>query len=541
MEATQIKERGTGEQVPGKQETGRGRVPKLKLSKKRKKWFPALAVLLAASLAAGWFFLRPDRSAGGTAAGQYRLDTVQRRDLTASVDGAGTIRAIESYQVDALVTGEVLEAPLEVGDWVEKGDLLYRIDAGEAEVGLQQAQLSLRQAQLSYDQLAAGQKVTASAAGVVQQVYVREGDLVSPGSPIAEVADTSVMTLTLPFQSADAAGLASGQSAQVTIAGTLETLPGTVESVASADLVGAGGALVRPVKLRVSNPGALTEETSATAVVGETACAGSGSFEAWSRQTVVAQTSGQVIDVPVTAGSRVSAGTPLVTLGGSTLKDSLESAAISVENAQLTCQRARDALESYTITAPISGTVIEKNVKAGDKVDGINSGSLAVIYDLSCLILTMNVNELDIGKIQPGQQVELTAAALPGQTFRGVVDRVSINGTTTNGFTTYPATILVEEYGALKPGMNVSATIQGDTAAGVLTVPVEAVSRGDKVLVAPKEALAEDGTLAAPSKLEERTVTLGLSDDHYIEITSGLAEGDTIAYQDTGTGAPAGG
>ena len=89
--------------------------------------------------------------------------------------------------------------------------------------------------------------------------------------------------------------------------------------------------------------------------------------------------------------------------------------------------------------------------------------------------------------------------------------------------------------------MNVSATIQGDTAAGVLTVPVEAVSRGDKVLVAPKEALAEDGTLADPSKLEERTVTLGLSDDHYIEITSGLAEGDTIAYQDTGTGAPAGG
>lgn len=541
MEATQIKERGTGEQVPGKQETGRGRVPKLKLSKKREKWFPALAVLLAASLAAGWFFLRPDRSAGGTEAGQYRLDTVQRRDLTAAVDGAGTIRAIESYQVDALVTGEVLEAPLEVGDWVEKGDLLYRIDAGEAEVGLQQAQLSLRQAQLNYDQLAAGQKVTASAAGVVQQVYVREGDLVSPGSPIAEVADTSVMTLTLPFQSADAAGLAPGQSAQVTIAGTLETLPGTVESVASADLVGAGGALVRPVKLRVSNPGALTEETSATAVVGETACAGSGNFEACSRQTVVAQTSGQVTDVPVTAGSRVSAGTPLATLGGSALKDSLESAAISVENAQLTCQRARDALESYTITAPISGTVIEKNVKAGDKVDGINSGSLAVIYDLSCLTLTMNVNELDIGKIQPGQQVELTAAALPGQTFRGVVDRVSINGTTTNGFTTYPATILVEEYGALKPGMNVSATIQGDTAAGVLTVPVEAVSRGDKVLVAPKEALAEDGTLADPSKLEERTVTLGLSDDHYIEITSGLAEGDTIAYQAAGIGAPAGG
>ena len=114
-----------------------------------------------------------------------------------------------------------------------------------------------------------------------------------------------------------------------------------------------------------------------------------------------------------------------------------------MENAQLTCQRARDALESYTIIAPISGTVIEKNVKAGDKVDGIDSGTLAVLYDLSCLTLQMNVSELDIGKVREGQQVEITADALPGQTFRGVVDRVSINGATTNGFTTYPATILV--------------------------------------------------------------------------------------------------
>ena len=72
--------------------------------------------------------------------------------------------------------------------------------------------------------------------------------------------------------------------------------------------------------------------------------------------------------------------------------------------------------------------------KAGDKVDGASSGTLAVIYDLSSLKMEMNVNELDIGKVRPGQTVEITAAALPGQTFRGVVDRVSINGTTTNGF-----------------------------------------------------------------------------------------------------------
>ena len=51
---------------------------------------------------------------------------------------------------------------------------------------------------------------------------------------------------------------------------------------------------------------------------------------------------------------------------------------------------------------------------------------------------------------------------MEGQTFTGVVDNVSINGTTAGGATSYPVTILIKDYGDLKPGMNVSATIEGD-------------------------------------------------------------------------------
>ena len=118
---------------------------------------------------------------------------------------------------------------------------------------------------------------------------------------------------------------------------------------------------------------------------------------------------------------------------------------------------------------------------------------------------------------------------MPGQTITGTVERVSVNGTTTSGFTTYPVTIVVREYGELKPGMNVSAAILGDTAKNVLTVPVGAVNRGNTVLVAGEGTLGEDGTTVADlSKAEERPVTLGRSDAEYIEITDGLAEGDTV-------------
>ncbi len=509
----------------GKRKLPRPRLPKTKKGKKRLKWGIIAAVVL---LGIWWFFIRS--SGGGVpAVGQYTPDTVQRRDLTSAVSGTGTVTPIESYYLKPLVTGEVLEAPFEVGDQVEKGQLLYRLDARDAEMSIAQAELSVRQAQKSYDDLAASLTVTAGGAGVVQQVLVQRGDLVSPGTPIAEVADTSTLTVTLPFHANEAQSIRAGQSAQVTIGGTMEELPGTVESVSSAELVGAGGALVRQVKIRVRNPGALTAANSATASVGDIACAGSANFEESLRQTVVAQASGEVTEVHVTAGSKVSAGSALASLGGTAAQSSLEDAAIALENAQLALQRSRDALENYTITAPISGTVIEKNVKAGDNVNNIEAGALAVIYDLSYLKLEMNISELDLSKVAAGQPVDITADAIPGEVFEGRVDRVSINGTTTNGFTTYPATILLEDYGGLNPGMNVSADIVVERVKDALSIPAAAVQRGDTVLVPLEGCLSPDGSsVVDPTKTEERTVTLGGGDGDYVEITSGLNEGDTV-------------
>ena len=446
----------------------RSAAPRFQLPKKRRKWLKRLVLILAA---AGILFLllRPLLFGSPAASsGQYQPAAVQRQDLTVSVDGSGTMTPIESYQVGALVSGEILEAPFE------------------------------------------------------------EGDLVSAGSPIADISDTSSMTLTLPFQSADAARISVGQSAQVTLAGTMEILPGTVEYVAGADQVGSGGALIRQVKIRVNNPGALTESTSATAKVGTVSCAAGGTFEARLSQTITAQAGGEVTALNVSVGSRISGGEPLATLGGSAAETALQNAALSLQNAQLSLQSAQEVLENYTITSPISGTVIEKNLKAGDQLDGSESGALAVIYDLEQLELKMNVSELDIGKIRPGQSVEITAEALPGETFLGTVEKVNINGTTTDGFTTYPVTILLSEYGALNPGMNVSADIIVEQAQQALCIPTPAVSGGNTVLVAQDEALGEDGSVLDPAKLETRQVELGRSSQDYVEILSGLEEGETV-------------
>ena len=505
--------------------------------KKRRKWIKRVLVIAAVLALLFWIVVRPMLSGGAPAVGAYQTAQVQRQDLTVSVSGSGTVTPIESYQVSALVTGEILESPFEDGDQVEKDQLLYRIDPGSAQTALQQAQLSVQQAQMNYDTLASSLQVKAIGGGVVQTLHVQEGDLVSAGTAVADITDTSTMTLTVPFQAGDAAHISAGQTAQVTLSGTLETLTGTVESVAPADQVGNGGALVRQVKIRLANPGALTETTSATARVGTYACASGGTLSPRLRQTITAAASGEITSLNVSVGSRVSAGTVLAAIGGESAENSLADAALAVQNAQLSLQSAQEALDSYTITSPISGTVIEKNLKAGDQLNGGDSGAMAVIYDLSQLELQMDVSELDIGQIQPGQTVEITAEALPGQTFTGVVEKVSVNGTTTDGFTTYPVTILLSEYGDLNPGMNVSAHIIVERSENALCVPAEAVNSDGTVLVAGEGAFAEDGvTIADPSKIESRPVTLGRGSQDFVEITSGLEEGETVLLPIQSTG-----
>lgn len=213
------------------------------------------------------------------------------------------------------------------------------------------------------------------------------------------------------------------------------------------------------------------------------------------------------------------------------MDNQIENARINLENAQSNVQNAADKLEDYQITAPISGTVVTKTAKAGDKVEGGSSGALCTIYDLSYLEMTMNIDELDIGSVAVGQTVEITADAVEGKTYTGTVTRVSVAGTT------YPVTVRIDETDGLLPGMNVDAEIVLDQAEDVLAIPSGAVNRGDTVLItadSPSAANALDQE--APEGYVYVSVETGVSDDSYIEILSGLQEGDTVAYIPTSSG-----
>lgn len=542
METTERKQEVQSPSAPGKQAA---KAPKVPIPKKKKKWLKRIVTLV---IVVAVIVLVLRACSGGTnltSTAAYLPSTAQMQDLVVSVSGTGAIEPLHSYRVTTLVRGEVLEAPFEEGGTVHKGDLLFRIDSTDVETAIEQARLSLETARLNYQQLLKNQAdsqknatVTATASGVITELYVDEGDMVSAGAPIADILDRDNMKLTVPFHSADAAALYVGEPATVTVDGTLETISGSIDSIAATDSVGPGGTLVRNVTLLVPNPGALSDTSSGTAAVGIAASASSGAFEYGESKQVVAKTSGELESLTVKEGDRVTEDQVIGAFDQTDMETQIQNAAIQVQNAELTLRNAQDSLEDYSITSTIDGTVIEKNYEVGDTLDTSNASTTgiaypAVIYDMSALTFDISVNELDINKIQVGQEVEITASAVEGQTFTGKVDKVNINGTTANGSTNYPVTVLVDGTPEeLKPGMNVSARIVVEDAGNVLCVPVETVSRGENgtstVLVAGPGALDEQGNLADPSKLEAREVTLGRSDDAYVEILSGLEAGETV-------------
>ena len=534
MEATQTKPAAPAAQ-PEKQ------APQFKAPKKKRKWVKRLVIILVI-VALLVFLLSRCMGAGQQfLSSAYLPYTAEMRDMTVSVSGTGTIEPIQSYKVTTLVSGEILEAPFEEGQTVQKGDVLFRIDARDLESNIEQFQLNVRSAQLALDDLLETQSdnrkdrnVKAEDAGVITKLYVDQGDSVTVGTVIADVLDRDHMKLKVPFHSADAKNFYIGQSATVTVSGTAETITGTVNEIAATDEVGPGGTLVRQVTILVNNPGVLSETSQGSASVGGAACASGAAFTYASSAQITAKASGDLDTLSVKEGDRVTEGQVIGVISEADLDTQIENARIALENAQLSLKNAQDKLEDYTITSTITGEVIEKNLDVGDNINGMSSsGSTvtypAVIYDRSELTFDMSIDEKDISKIRVGQKVEITADALDSQSFTGVVDKVNINGTTVNGNTSYPVTIKVD--GApeeLYPGMNVSAKIIVEEAGNVLTLPVEAVERGDTVLVALPGCLDENGVISDLSATEERQVTLGRNDDNYIEIVDGLEEGDIV-------------
>ena len=492
-------------------------------------WKWLVPVVCVAALG-GWWLLKPKEAKPASVDTSYVETAPEQRDLVNTLSGTGTLKPANTYSVKSLVSGKVLTSSFEEGDVVEEGDVLYTVDSSDATTKVEQASITLQQAQRSYDKTVDRQYVRAEVAGVVSNLKVAKGDEVTSGQEVAVIRDNSKMLLTLEFPAADAAAFSVGQSAQVTLDGTFETLTGTITAVTGTDALSTGNLLTRTVTISVRNAGGLTTAQAATATVNGVSSIGAATFQYQAERTLTAMSAGTVVGINAREGDSVNKDDIVLQISGDDLNEAIQSASETLRSAELSMENLQDTMNNYTVTSPISGTIIEKAAKTGD---ALSAGSdLCTIYDLSYLEMTINVDELQVSSLSVGQTVQVTADAVPDKTYEGVVTRVSMKGDTSGGTTTYPVTVRIDETEGLRPGMNANAEIVVAEAKNALAVPNAAIVRGGYVLVTQDSpsAVNADPDMIAPDGFVYVKVKVGVSDSDYTQVVSGLTAEDTVGY-----------
>ena len=227
---------------------------------------------------------------------------------------------------------------------------------------------------------------------------------------------------------------------------------------------------------------------------------------------------------PVTRGDSSVSSDDSSSSGGSTGGSSLTADTVSVKEGDVV--EAGTTLVTFTdgsiIQAPVAGTITSLSLASGDSVQ--SSATVAHITNYSTLQTTISVDELDVTKVKEGQAVKITASAFEDETFEGIVTKVATVGTSTNGVSTFDVTVQITDPKNLKIGMSTEASISIESKEDAIYVPVEAVytSGDEKYVLVPTSS---DDSTQSTKKI---TVETGISNDTFVEITSGLAEGDSV-------------
>ncbi len=521
----------------------------------KKKTIALISLVLVFVLILFWILSSCSSGKGAKLEAEYEAYTVERGEIAVSVTGSGTVQPNEQFEIQSIVTGEILEDYVTLGATVNKDDILYIIDSSSAQNSIERQEASYEQQVISYNNKlnqhnedTANRSVRAPVSGYISELYVKEGDSVSNGTKLAEIKNSEYIKVRIPFLSSNAKNIYANQSATVYLEERNEEIRGYVSHVATGTYATESGAIVSDIEITFKNPGAVLPGESVTAIVGSYACNDYGEVENSDIEIITAKVSGKVENLSYSRGDNITNGSLLLNIYDSNQNSDMRSSELSLKNAKLSLDDLMEKLDDYTLTSPITGTIISKTMKGGDTLDG-NKSSLAIVADMSKLTFEMSVDELYIKDVSVGQTVKITADALPNAEFEGIVDTVSIIGTSSSGVTVYPITVVISEYEGLLPGMNVNAEIMISNAEDVLVIPQNAVSRGNLVLVKDDGKASEEEKAnedkgndkgknnkdknvirmpEAPDGYKYVKVATGEANDDYIEITSGLSEGDII-------------
>jgi len=460
----------------------------------RKRWWLAIALVLALSggVYGGLRLLAARNGNGNTAS----LETAQvyQGDIVLSVIGKGNLVPAAQVALGFRTSGILATLEVKVGDHVEKGQILARLDTQELELQLAQARSKLQQAEATLNQLLAGASSTEilTARKNLEQAQANLEDTRTSTALSVEQARLSLLQAANSLRDAQAEyENIYWQNRQI--------------EARTGELPDANADAEAEAWRRVENAQAAMEAARL-------------SYEAaLERQGTSTRTAEAQVEL---------ARANLEELLRGASETELANAQANVEQARLGVQQAELELEKAVLTAPFAGTVIRIDATIGEQV----SGSILTLANLDTPLIQFWVEEGDLANVAVGYPVRITFEALPDLTFSGKVVQVD------------PALVTVDGTPALQAWANIDLGQSPVRIFSGMSAEVEVIAaEARNALLVPLQALRELApgqyavfVLKADGTLELRRVEVGLQDDVQAQILSGLELGETVVLQASG-------
>ena len=400
-----------------------------RLMANKKRLLIGLGAMLSVVLA-GLYFWGDD-----SANAQYLTARVDRGNLRNTVTATGALQAVTTVQVGSQASGTISALYADFNSVVKKGQVVAQLDPAQAKAQVDQARANLQQARASLAQAQAA--VTNARAGITdaQAKNIAAKSTVQNNQAGVSAAEANVAVL--KAQQDDALSLLKQQESLLK-AGVIAQRDYDVAMTAYKTAEARYNQAVAQL-----NQSKLAEQSSASAGVA-------------SSQAAVEQSRAQLQQSQA----------------------AVQQNAAQVQQAEAALSLAEVNLSHTTITSPIDGVVVSRDVNVGQTVAASLSAPtlFTIANDLTQMQVIANIDQADIGLVEQAKSVKFSVDAFPGKEFDGKIQEMRLNPVNVQNVVTYNVVINVENpEQTLKPGMTANLTITIDERNNVLKVPNSAL------------------------------------------------------------------
>jgi len=423
----------------------------------------------------------------------YQTAVVKKGNLSSTIDGSGVLETDKAVDLSFPVSGTLEEVDVQVGDKVTKGQVLAVLAGQEGlQLDVQNKQLALMKAQKALDDL----------------------------------LNSTNKNLALTFL--------DQATAQATFAEALRNLHHKGDSRCETDMIGSYYTAYLDAKSKLDNWTAVRDGTNNTFGINFTldqvskytketnlAYENLNYCEGFSEQEILESEAELALAKAMMENAEEDYQKLLADSG--LLSIDVDLAKAEVTEAELQLTTAQQVLENATMVSPIAGTVLTVN---GEEGDPVNTDLFITITDLENPILKVNADEADLQNFVVGCSAEITFDSIPDRIFKGTISKI------------YPTLVKVDNVDVVQGIAEIYDAMMtpGQTlVAGLQASVVVSCEQASDALLIPYTALVEtsDGKsylyiLDQSGNQEKREVKVGLNSTTYVELLSGVQEGETV-------------